>query len=86
MDLRSGELFWGLLKGGSGGEQSKLYKHLDSKCCTQGQTFYCSANLALSSLISEQQFRATIGLYGLMTVVPGLRPAVVEVNGDRSGR
>lgn len=51
-----------------------------------GPNFYHSTNLALNKLISEQQFRATIRLYGLMVVVPGSRPAVVEVNGDRSGR
>lgn len=52
----------------------------------KGSNFYNSTNLARSHLISEQQFRATIRLCGLMAVVPGLRPAVVEVNGDRSGR
>lgn len=51
-----------------------------------GSNFYDSTNLALNRLISKQQLRATIGLFGLMAVVPGLRPAVVEVNSDRSGR
>lgn len=51
-----------------------------------GSNFYYSTNLALNKPISEQQFGATIRLYGLMAVVPGLRLAVVEVNGDRSGR
>lgn len=51
-----------------------------------GSNFYDSTNLALNRLISKQQLRAPIRLFGLMAVVPGLRPAVVEVNSDRSGR